>query len=378
MTLEKCFDELGRRASVDAVPMTPEALACDETSDPAMLCADPQVSVFIPMYNLGPRLDEALAGVMAQDADSPFEVVLCDDCSTDDTVALAEAWVRRCPEKVRLLRARQNAGALRNRLRAQRYCRAPWIALLDGDDLWTDPGKLRKQLPLLRKTGTVMAVAFSEVLLPDDKREVYTCPIAPFVTPKVFVNRYLQTSTYVYSRAAAEEALRRWPGLPIWDDLDIYYPFPGPLPLRPSLPSPPLLGQFTQRHPPYFSLGGRRYSASPARNGHFGSRPRPLVLGRSPRMAQTPRSLLIGSLEAWLSLYGALFVARKGVLFSVLCSPGAKAPSPCRGVGQRPTPSNQLISQSPNQPTPLVSFVIPKTHWQSLSVLLCVILCAPL
>lgn len=223
MTLEDCLTELGRLAGVNLVPMTPEALTCDETSDPANLCAEPQVSVFIPMYNLGPRLDEALAGVMAQDADSPFEVVLCDDCSTDDTVALAEAWVRRCPEKVRLLRARQNAGALRNRLRAQRYCRAPWIALLDGDDLWTDPGKLRKQLPLLRKTGTVMAVAFSEVLLPDDKREVYTCPIAPFVTPKVFVNRYLQTSTYVYSRAAAEEALRRWPGLPIWDDLDIYY-----------------------------------------------------------------------------------------------------------------------------------------------------------
>ena len=49
MTLEKCFDELGRLASVDAVPMTPESLACDETSDPATLCADPQVSVFIPI-----------------------------------------------------------------------------------------------------------------------------------------------------------------------------------------------------------------------------------------------------------------------------------------------------------------------------------------
>ncbi len=223
MTLESCLDELGRRAGVALTPMTPESLACDETSDPAMLCADPQVSVFIPMYNLGPRLDEALAGVMAQDADFPFEVVLCDDCSTDDTAALAEAWVRRYPEKVRLLRARQNAGALRTRLRAQRYCRAPWIALLDGDDLWTDPGKLRKQLALLRKSGAVMTAAFSEVLLPGGKRERYTCPITPFVTPKVFVNRYLQTSTYVYSRAAAEEALRRWPGLPMWDDLDIYY-----------------------------------------------------------------------------------------------------------------------------------------------------------
>ena len=68
-----------------------------------------------------------------------------------------------------------------------------------------------------------MAAAFAEVWLPDGEREVYACPVAPFVTPKVFVNRYLQTSTYVYSRAAAEEALRRWPGLPIWDDLDIYY-----------------------------------------------------------------------------------------------------------------------------------------------------------
>ena len=90
MTLESCLNELGRRAGVALAPMTPEALACDETSDAAKLCADPQVSVFIPMYNLGPRLDEALAGVLAQDADFPFEVVLCDDCSTDDTATPPE------------------------------------------------------------------------------------------------------------------------------------------------------------------------------------------------------------------------------------------------------------------------------------------------
>lgn len=160
---------------------------------------------------------------MAQDADFPFEVLISDDGSTDDTVARCETWLARYPDKVRILRGRRNVGLLGNRLRAFSAARAPWIAWLDSDDFWTDPGKLRKQMALLRESGAVMTAAFSEVLLPGGKRERYTCPVAPFVTPKVFVNRYLQTSTYVYSRAAAEEALRRWPGLPMWDDLDIYY-----------------------------------------------------------------------------------------------------------------------------------------------------------
>ena len=58
----------------------------------------------------------------------------------------------------------------------------------------------------------------------------------------------------------------------------------------------------------------------------------------------------IGGLEVWFPLYSALFVARKGVLFSVAVE--GLALRACRGVGQRPTSpiTNFLILQSPNQP----------------------------
>ena len=222
-TLESCLDELGRLVNRRNVPFSSEALAFDETSDAAKLCADPLVSVCIISYNSAATIDEALAGVLAQETDFPFEVIISDDGATDDTLARCEAWLARYPDKVRILRAHRNVGLLGNRLRALSAVRAPWIAWLDSDDFWTDPGKLRKQVALLRETGAVMCLAFAEMRWTDGRRGLLDCPPTRFLSPDMLLRHYLHTSTYIHSREALLRATRDCPNLQGWDDQDLLF-----------------------------------------------------------------------------------------------------------------------------------------------------------
>lgn len=222
-TLEECFEQLGRLVNRRNAPFPPEALAFDELSDTTKLCPQPLVSVCIISYNSAATIDEALAGVLAQDADFPFEVLISDDGSTDDTIARCETWLARHPDKVRILRGRRNVGILGNRLRAFSAARAPWIAWLDGDDFWIDPGRLRKQVALLRETGAVMCLAFVEVRWADGRRGTMACPPTRFVSPAILVRHYLHTSTYIHSREAFLRAIRDCPGVQGWDDQDLLF-----------------------------------------------------------------------------------------------------------------------------------------------------------
>jgi glycosyltransferase involved in cell wall biosynthesis len=88
------------------------------------------VSVVIPAYNRGELLPRALESVAAQRPWQPAEVIVVDDCSTDDTVAVAEAM------GARVLRHEENRGAAATRTTGIKAATHEWIALLDSDDLW--------------------------------------------------------------------------------------------------------------------------------------------------------------------------------------------------------------------------------------------------
>jgi glycosyltransferase involved in cell wall biosynthesis len=103
----------------------------------------PLISVVIPAYNSAAFLAETLASVFAQDH-RPLEVILVDDGSTDETLAIAQAWM---PE-VRTMR-QENAGPGAARNRGIEMARGEFIAFIDADDLWP-AGKLARQLRLLQ------------------------------------------------------------------------------------------------------------------------------------------------------------------------------------------------------------------------------------
>jgi len=102
----------------------------------------PLISIVIPVYNAAPFLAEALSSVFAQDH-RPIEVILVDDGSTDESLAIAKAW----SPALRIVQ-QENSGQAAARNRGLELARGPYIAFIDADDIWP-MGKLSRHLRVL-------------------------------------------------------------------------------------------------------------------------------------------------------------------------------------------------------------------------------------
>lgn len=120
--------------------------------DPACRAASPLVSVCIVTYNQEAYIGEALDSVLKQDVSFPYEIIVGDDGSDDDTPRLLRAYQQEHPERIRLnLHERNNGGipARDNMVTNLRSARGTYVALLDGDDYWISDDKLRRQAAFL-------------------------------------------------------------------------------------------------------------------------------------------------------------------------------------------------------------------------------------
>jgi len=153
----------------------PMTIPCIEASDATRLCAHPLVSVSMITYNHEAFIRQAIEGVLMQKTDFDFELVIGEDCSTDATREICFEYQRRCPERVRVLWWHENVtkfGGNGSRVRAR--CRGEFIAFCEGDDYWTDPNKLQKQVDIMRKYPQVSLCSHHFVTLTDKGAEDWT------------------------------------------------------------------------------------------------------------------------------------------------------------------------------------------------------------
>ncbi len=134
------------------------AQAYYETADALRLTPRPLVSVVMATYNQEQYLAAAIDGVLSQHVEFAVELLIGDDCSKDGTLALALQMQGEHPCAIRVLSGTSNVGLLANYARLIRACRGEFIASCDGDDVWTDPGKLQRQVKVLREIKNVGAI----------------------------------------------------------------------------------------------------------------------------------------------------------------------------------------------------------------------------
>lgn len=99
------------------------------------------VSIIMPSYNTAKFISETIESVINQTY-SNWELVIVDDCSSDDTDAVVARYE---DKRIRYLKNERNSGAAVSRNYALREAKGRWIAFLDSDDLWA-PEKLEKQI----------------------------------------------------------------------------------------------------------------------------------------------------------------------------------------------------------------------------------------
>lgn len=94
----------------------------------------PQISVVIPTYNLEQYIEKAIRSALSQKSVS-VEVIMVDDCSTDNTIAVAQSIH---DPRLKIIRQPQNGGPSVARNTGFSAAQGTWIAILDGDDAFAD------------------------------------------------------------------------------------------------------------------------------------------------------------------------------------------------------------------------------------------------
>lgn len=120
----------------------------------------PKVTVIVPCFNTAPYLTATLRSVSAQTLQD-FEVIMVDDGSTDGTLAIMQKFAAD-DARYKIIPFQSNQGIVAARNAALAQARGEFIAMLDGDDLWTpDALAIRLKVALSNPTVNVVATDFA-------------------------------------------------------------------------------------------------------------------------------------------------------------------------------------------------------------------------
>ncbi|MGM1055655.1 MAG: glycosyltransferase [Bacteroidota bacterium] len=114
----------------------------------------PFVAIYMITYNHESYIAQAVESIMMQQANFEYKLFIGEDCSTDGTREICTNLKEKHPNKIDLSLNAKNLGATLNAQQIYKACfesGAKYIAMLEGDDYWTDPLKLQKQVDFLEE-----------------------------------------------------------------------------------------------------------------------------------------------------------------------------------------------------------------------------------
>ena len=175
---------------------------------------DIMISVICITYNHEKYIRKCLDGFIMQETDFPYEVLVHDDASTDNTASIVREYEILYPDIIKPIFQTENQyskGKSITRDIVFPKCRGKYIAFCEGDDYWTDPYKLQKQVAALEThADCFMCVCKVERVSEDESEIVGYCPSFPLHEGVIESERFIniifkgyafQTSSYVFCEA---------------------------------------------------------------------------------------------------------------------------------------------------------------------------------
>lgn len=140
----------------------------------------PLVSICCITYNHEKFIRQALDGFLMQQTYFPFEIIIHDDASTDNTANIIREYETKHPNLFNALYQSTNQKSIYKSGMNPRFnyprAKGKYIALCEGDDYWTDPYKLQKQVDFL-ETNPDFNICFTRAnTLMGDKLELHPIP----------------------------------------------------------------------------------------------------------------------------------------------------------------------------------------------------------
>lgn len=162
-------------------------------------CQDGLVSIIMPSWNTGKFIAESIQSVINQTYTN-WELLIVDDCSTDDTEQVVKPYLS--DKRIKYTKNRENSGAAVTRNRAIRHARGEWVAFLDSDDLWR-PEKLEKQVAFMNEHGYVFSYhEYVKIDEEDNPLNIYVSGPEVVTKRKMYNYGYPGCLTFTYSAKA--------------------------------------------------------------------------------------------------------------------------------------------------------------------------------
>ena len=121
---------------------------------------NPTVACGIVVYNQKEFIAQCIEGMLKQECDFPFNIVISDDCSTDGTQDILREYQSKFPDKIKLVLNETNGHIAKNWVSCARALEGgEFVSFCDGDDCWSNPHKLQMQVEYLRQHSKCVAVS---------------------------------------------------------------------------------------------------------------------------------------------------------------------------------------------------------------------------
>jgi len=122
------------------------------------------VSVVIPLYNRGEYIEEAIDSLLCQTYEN-IEIIVVDDCSTDDGISVVESYR---DDRIKIVRNEVNSGTAATRNRGFQEAKGEYVALLDSDDIAL-PDRIEKQVRYLEENKDIYLVGGNRLNFTSDR-----------------------------------------------------------------------------------------------------------------------------------------------------------------------------------------------------------------
>jgi len=128
-----------------------------------------KLQVIVLTYNHQHYIERALRGVQNQTVDFEIEVLIADDCSTDETTKIVEEFKESNSIRIQLFKNGTNKGILHNVKFLLKKVTSPYIAILDGDDFWSYSNKLQSQVDFLESNSEFNGCFHDAIIIHKEK-----------------------------------------------------------------------------------------------------------------------------------------------------------------------------------------------------------------
>jgi glycosyltransferase involved in cell wall biosynthesis len=184
------------------------------------------VSVGMITYNHEQYIAQAIEAVLMQKTNFQYELVIGEDCSIDNTAKIIINYAEKYPDIIVPLFGYKNRGMIPNFVFTLEKCKGRYLSFCEGDDYWTDPYKLQKQVDFL-ETNPDYGLCYGDIIIVNDENSLLSYDPSwkehyrsGYVFSDLFIQNFIPTPTVVVRKELLDSAfqtLRSFPNLRLFD-----------------------------------------------------------------------------------------------------------------------------------------------------------------